>query len=46
MDAAKGFLANAFSDQMRAIWNTWLVIQVLLFCFTICAIAAASDTGA
>ena len=46
MEAVKGILNNAFSDQMRAIWNTWLLIQVLLFCFTICAIAAASDTGA
>ena len=45
MEAIKGMLANAFSDQMRAIWNTWLLIQVLLFCFTISAIAAASDTG-
>jgi hypothetical protein len=42
----KSTINGFLSDQMRAIWNTWLVIQVLLFAFTICAIAAASDTSA
>ena len=42
----KSTVNGFFSDQMRAIWNTWLVIQVLLFCFTVSSIAAASDTSA
>ena len=42
----KSTINGFFSDQMRAIWNTWLVIQVLLFCFTVSSIAAASDTSA
>ena len=41
----KSTINGLLQDQMRAIWNTWLMIQVLLFCFTICAIAAASDTS-